>query len=213
MAAAAADAMTAALGQAVRERGQGSIAVSGGRTPKRIFPLMAAGPLDWAKITVTLTDERWVDADHGESNEKLVRDFLLNGNGAAARFVGLKSAGAGPQDGLEETEARLRGISWPLDVVFLGLGEDGHIASLFPGESISAGGNLSVAVAGTPARLARISLTPAALLNCRLIVLVLGGGEKNKVFQEALKPGPLDELPLRLILHQDRTPVSVYMTA
>ncbi len=213
MAAAAADAMTAALGDAIRERGQASIAVSGGRTPRCIFPLMASGHLDWAKITVTLTDDRWVDADHGESNEKTARDFLLDGNGAAARFIGLKSFGPEPRDGLAETEARLNSISWPLDVVFLGLGEDGHIASLFPGESISANGRLAIAVAGRGARLARISLTPAALLDSRLIVLVLSGEGKNRIFQEALKPGPPEAIPLRLILRQDRTPVAVYATA
>ncbi len=215
MAAAAADAMTAALKDAIGECGRASIAVSGGRTPRCIFPLMASGPLDWAKITVTLTDDRWVDTDHGESNEKLARDFLLNGNGAAAGFIGLKSSGPRPRDGLAETEARLNNISWPLDVVFLGLGKDGHIASIFPGESISgnANGKLAIAVGGRAARLARISLAPAALLDSRLIVLVLSGEEKNRVFQEALKPGPPEAIPLRLILHQDRTPVAVYTTA
>ncbi len=203
--------MADCLDGAVKERGHATLAVSGGRTPELIFPPLSRANISWPDITVTLTDERWVGADHPDSNEGLVRRGLLVGPAAQARFVGLKTPAPSSRQGREETETRLVGLSWPLDAVFLGMGEDGHVASLFPGDEdwMDAPGK-SVAVAPKGTRRPRVSLTPKALLSSRRIFLVLSGDEKNAAYDAALKPGPVSEFPLRLVLHQESVPVTVY---
>ncbi len=199
------------LREALDQRGRASLAVSGGRTPEHIFPLLARERLSWDRISVTLADERWVASDHPDSNEGLARRLLMQGPVAAARFVGLKTAAENPHDGREGSEAALSTLDWPLDAIFLGMGEDGHIASLFPGSDdwMDAPGR-ALAVAASDQRQARMSLTPSAILDSRHIFLIITGPEKRAVYDAALKPGPVGELPVRLILHQDRVPVSVY---
>jgi len=213
--AAIAEDMGNCLGEAIERRGQAVLAVSGGKTPRLIFPLLARRDLAWDKVCVTLVDERWMAPEHPESNEKLARDFLLKGPASKARFMPLKTPAETPQGGVEEVAARLNALSWPLDAVFLGLGEDGHIASLFPGDAAVGDApdevlGRCVAVAAKAERTARMSLSPSALLDSRRIFLVLSGAAKRAKFKEALSPGPPSELPLRLALLQDRVPVSAY---
>jgi 6-phosphogluconolactonase len=204
-----------ALADAARDglarRGVGALAVSGGRTPRRVLPLLAKEPLAWGKVVVTLTDERWVALDHADSNEAQARSLLLVGPAAKARFVGLKTAAATPKAGRAECEARLGQIPWPLDAVFLGMGDDGHVASLFAGDPTwRAAPGRCVGVPATSERNARLSLTPAALLDSRRILLVVAGAAKTDVYRQACRPGPAGVLPIRCVLHQDRVPVTVY---
>ncbi len=206
-----ADDLSGCLLEAIDKRGRATLAVSGGRTPEDIFPLLAHQPLAWDRITVTLADERWVDADDPDSNEGLARRLLLQGPASHARLVGLKTNSPTPFDGLVETEAALGALDWPLDGVFLGMGEDGHIASLFPGTGdwMVASGR-ALAVAATASRQARMSLSPTALLDSRQIFLIITGPEKRATLERARLGGPVGEFPVRLILHQDRVPVTVY---
>ena len=203
--------LVACLQDALEKRERASFAVSGGRTPEHIFPVLAEKDMAWDRISVTLTDERWVEPIHPDSNEGLARRLLLQGPASAARFIGLKTAAENPQDGREGSEAALSTLDWPLDAIFLGMGEDGHIASLFPGSDdwMDAPGR-ALAVAASDQRQARMSLTPSAILDSRHIFLIITGPEKRAVYDAALKPGSVGELPVRLILHQDRVPVSVY---
>jgi 6-phosphogluconolactonase len=206
-----ADALAASLRDGIARRGLGSLAVSGGRTPSHVFPQLAAVTLPWQNIVVTLTDERWVATDDPESNEGLARCRLLVGAAANARFVGLKTEAQTPGDGLAACAARLDAVPWPLDAVFLGMGEDGHVASLFaddPGWRSAKG--RCVAVPATPGRRPRISLTPAALLASRRVFLIVAGKEKTITYRRALELGPSAALPVRAILMQDRAPVTVY---
>ena len=201
---------------ALRARKTASFAISGGRTPEYIFPILSKKDLPWDKVSFTLTDERWVDISHKESNEGLARSLLLKGPASKASLVGLKNEWADPYKGQENCETGLMSLNWPLDGIFLGMGEDGHIASLFPIEKFtheenwlnSNGRVFPVAASGD--RRPRMSLTPRAILNCRQIFLVIIGPQKWSTYLNARSPGPIWELPVRIILQQKHTPVGVY---
>ena len=196
----------------VENYGQASIAVSGGRTPKHIFPILASKCLPWAQVSITLADERWVVPKHPDSNEGLARRLLMQGPAAAARFIGLMTSAKNPFDGQEKCGVALAGLEWPLDGIFLSMGEDGHIASLLPGESDWLGATTrTFPVAALGQRQARMSLTPRALLDCRHIFLVIIDTQKRATYDTAKRPGPVGELPVRLVLHQDQVPVTVYL--
>ncbi len=204
--------IAACLRDAVKKNGRATLAVSGGRTPQHIFPLLSGAELPWNRVAITLVDERWVDAEHPDSNEGLARRLLIQGPAAVARFTGLKTDAADPRDGCEETENRLARIKWPLDAVFLGMGVDGHIASLFPDGDWADSDGRAVGISASGDRQARISLTPRALLDSRHLFLVLSGPDKKAAYDRALRPGPVSELPVRLVLHQAAVPVTVYIS-
>ncbi len=200
------------LKENVSKRGSATLAVSGGRTPEYIFPKLSNADIPWEKVSITLSDERWVDPEHQDSNEGLARRFLVRNQAKKAHFVGLKTEHERPQDGLIECEKNLGSLCWPLDAIYLGMGEDGHIASLFPGVNYwSESHGLALAVPETNKRVARMSLTPESILKSRQIFLVISGSEKRAIYESAVQPGPATELPVRLILHQNRCPLSIYL--
>lgn len=194
-----------ALARALAERATASLVVSGGSTPRLYFPRIAACALDWRRVAVTLADDRWVDAADDASNEKLVRDFLLQGPAAGARFVGLKTAAATPHAGAGAAAAGLAALAHPYDAVILGMGDDGHIASLFPtAPELGAGldpasttrciGVTQPAYARPP--VARISMTLAELLDARLVVLAIQGESKRAALEAALAHGDAMRAPV-----------------
>jgi len=203
--------LAGALESALRRRGRAALVVTGGTEPRHVYPHLAGAEINWGGVSVTLTDERWVAADHADSNEKLVRGFLLQGPAAAAEFVGLKTPFDTPERGLDECAARLGDFPWPADAVYLGMGTDGHIASLFPGSAACEAGGHCVAAAGPAGSAARMSLSPAAILSARRIFLMAAGPEKRDVLNAAKAPGPVAECPVRLILHQDLAPVTAFL--
>ncbi len=205
----AAAGIAAGLEAALAARGRASLVVTGGRAPGPVYDRLAQMALDWPRIMVTLSDERCVAADAPESNERLVRARLLRGAAAQAEFIQLYGAG--------DPEPRLRG-RLPFDVVMLGMGEDGHVASLLPGmPGLAAamdpqGAALVRAVPagwGSPP-LARITLTLAALLAARTILILIAGDAKRRAVAAALEGA---DLPVRALLVQDRVPVRVLWTA
>lgn len=205
------------LRDAIAARGQAAYALSGGSTPGLVYPQLTRATVnwetvDWVKVTFTLIDDRWVPEDHEDSNQGLAERGLLQGAAAAARMVGLKTDAARPGDALDNVEKRLNSLAWPLDGAFLGMGEDGHVASLFPEDTrwADAAGR-AYAVPSMNGRHARMSFTPAALLDCRALHLIVFGAKKHAVLDKAMKPGPYQDLPIRLVLHQTQVPVTVFV--
>ena len=124
--------LAANLQAAIAARGLASLVVSGGKSPIKLFELLRAESLDWSKVCVALADERWVDPTDPDSNEKLVRDVLLKQAAAAARFIGLKNGAPTPDLGAVSAWETFARVPRPFDAVVLGMGDDGHTASLFP---------------------------------------------------------------------------------
>ncbi|MGI9334198.1 MAG: 6-phosphogluconolactonase [Gammaproteobacteria bacterium] len=206
---------TETLGQAISERGVASLVVSGGSTPKPFFEALRRAPLDWPRVSVTLADERWVAPDLPESNEALVRSTLLQGDAAQARFLGHKNGAASAVEGAPECARRLGAWPRPFDLVVLGMGDDGHTASLFPDApelplALSATAPLCLATTPASAAQARISLSLAALLQTRRIVVHIVGDRKWRVLQAARETGRVEDMPVRAVLGQGVVPVQVY---
>ncbi len=121
------------LRDGIHRRGQASLAVSGGSTPIPLFAKLAEMDLEWNKVTVSLVDERWVEPEARDSNENLVRTWLLRSKAATARFVPMKTPASTATQGEEACAILQRAIPLPYDCLILGMGNDGHTASLFPG--------------------------------------------------------------------------------
>lgn len=197
---------------AVAQRGQATLVLSGGSTPELFLEELSRQLVPWQSVTVTLTDERWVATDDAASNEGLVRRALLTGDAAEARLVGLKTEAATPAAGAAEAEARVAALPRPFDVVVLGMGEDGHIASLFPSHPAlePAGEHRLTQAVARDSGPARLTLTLRALLDSRRIILFFTGEKKWQTYRLALGRGPLSELPVRAILGRGREPIDVY---
>ncbi|WP_019938515.1 6-phosphogluconolactonase [Bordetella sp. FB-8] len=214
-------AQVAALVQAVRQPlaaaldadGSAVLAVSGGRSPVPLFHALRNADLDWSRVWITLVDERCVAPDHTDSNERLVREHLLAGQAAAACFAGLVRD---PADILGSLTAA-NGAARPITVALLGMGEDGHTASLFPGAPELAAGldpncpARYIAVTPPAAPYARISLNLSALLQARRLVLAIAGQAKRRVFDAACAAFSPD-LPISALIHQTQAPLDVYWT-
>lgn len=215
-ASALADVVRDALQTALAERGQASLVVSGGRTPATLFDNLSNMSLAWSRVQVSLADERWVDPSGESSNEHLVRSTLLKGAAQSANFVGLKTADATAQAGLSAAWGRLSKMPQPFDQVLLGIGDDGHFASLFPSavglaEALDEQAEPAcVAIEPLDAPFSRISLNLAALLRSRSIRIQICGEGKWAVYQRALEPGPFSEMPIRAVLRQRQVPVDIY---
>ena len=204
------------LDEAIGARGVASLILSGGRTPVRLLQQLGTEKVDWPKVWITLSDERWVETSSEDSNERLVRDHLLAQLSASAHFVGLKNPALTPEAGADWAWRALSRVPHPYDVVVLGMGDDGHTASLFPG-SLALARALDatappgcVAVNSLTAPHARVSLNLSALLDSRRIVLHIEGERKWQVYLRARTPGSVAELPVRAILQQREVPVDVF---
>ncbi len=211
----AADLIAAELRAAIEQRGQASFVATGGSTPGACYAALAQEDLDWSKVTITLSDERWVDTLTPQSNEYMVRQTLLSGRAAKAHFVGLKGRRGGIEEGAKRAEMVVRDLA-PFDVVLLGMGEDGHFASLFPNHPTLAQGLnaradryvIGVAPASPAPDVPRVSLTLAAVLHARLIVLLMAGDAKWRVINEAAGRDPKDA-PVAALLSQNGVPIRV----
>ncbi len=209
-----------ALRTAIAARGQASLAVSGGKSPIAIFEALRDQELDWSQVSIVLVDERVVPRDHAASNTALVAQHLLQGRAAQARFLPFFRElatvfNAEVLDALvSDATERISPLPWPLDVAVLGMGEDAHTASLFPGapgyaRAIATDERLAWVVPDTAPH-ARLTLTLNALLASRELVLSISGDAKLAVYRRAADKADT-ALPISLILNQTQTPVSVWI--
>jgi 6-phosphogluconolactonase len=216
LAVALADAVAENLKAGIAVRGQGVLAVSGGSTPAKFFAKLGKKKdIDWDKVSVTLVDERWVPETSDRSNALLVNEKMLQGPAAVAKFIPLYSGGEEPtKAALAKTGKLIAKLPTPFDAVVLGMGNDGHTASFFPG-----GDNLDAALteegqviamraagAGEP----RVTLTLPRLLDTAGLYLHIEGEEKAKVLEAALADGPAEAMPIRAVLRQIKTPLTIY---
>jgi 6-phosphogluconolactonase len=207
-----ADHIGAALHKAIKARGEASLAISGGNTPKGFFQLLSHYDLDWQKVTITLVDDRWVDPAHEDSNERLAKENLLQNQAANARWLGLKTADENAQDGLAEASQRIASISKPLTVTVLGMGGDGHTASWFPEatnlqELVDPEGVASLGACDpVTAPHQRITLTLPTVLNSGEIILHIVGNDKREILATAKDKN----YPVAHILEQTQTPLSTW---
>ncbi len=205
-----------ALSSSLADHGRASLAVSGGSTPVPLFERLSGLDIPWQKVVITLVDERWVAPSEPDSNEQLVQRHLLRNKAAAAAFVGLKNSAVTAGEGATECEQQLRQIPRPFTVLILGMGNDGHTASLFPGaEQLAAAtamdsGATCMAVTPTAAPHERMTLTLPAILDAGEIILHISGQEKKAVLEQAEAAGPPEKMPVRFVLRQQKTPVTVY---
>jgi len=211
----------AALQRGIKDNGQATFLVSGGSTPEPVYRELSKRPLPWQQINVALVDERWVERDASGSNQAFIENSLLQNYAAEAPFLGMKNAHASAAEGEADCERAYGELPRPFDVCVLGMGSDGHTASLFPhADGLAAAldpkaTQLCRAItaqqsAVTGSHTERMTLTLAAILQARDIKLLITGEEKLRVYREALLGSDEQEMPVRSILKQGLKSVSVY---
>ncbi len=209
---AVADTIAAAIRRRLEQDGTAAIAVSGGSTPVRFFQALARKTLDWRAVSITLVDERWVPADSPRSNAGLVQKNLLQGPAAAARFIPLADAATTPEHGKAKIERAIRALNLPFAAVTLGMGNDGHTASFFPGgdrlaEALNPSEGQIVETMHAPgAGEPRVTLTLPLLLAADMIAIQIEGAAKRAALDAARKPGPVADMPIRAVLAAQPAP-------
>jgi 6-phosphogluconolactonase len=204
------------LRAAVAARGVALLIVSGGKSPARFFELLSDMELDWTRVAVTLADERRVADDSPRSNARLAREKLLRNRAAAANFTPLADVRLPGDQELAAASARVAHLPLPADVVVLGMGDDGHTASWFPGaeglaEAMDPGARQLVApIVAADAGEPRLTLTGRVILRARAIALEIEGEAKLATFATALESGPEEAMPIRAVLRRAADRLTVF---
>lgn len=213
-----AEAIEKDLSTQLKTSANASIAVSGGKTPIAMYEQLSMADLAWQNVTITLTDERWLPNHHPDSNERMVKQYLINNKAAAARFIPLKTSSNTAEDGQESLDKTLGNELPSVDIVVLGMGADGHFASLFPHtialeQGLDAQSSLKCIAACAPVEpKERMSLTLSMLLTAKKIYLLISGDDKLAVYRGASQLDSDDRLslPISAVLTQSDVPVALY---
>jgi len=201
------------LARLLSEKKRVSIAVSGGSTPKVFFQALSEKKLDWSRVDIILVDERWVPLSDPNSNEAIVRRYLLQNEASVASLTPIKNKAPSPELGVSGCEKSLRELELPIDIVVLGMGEDGHTASLFPGmpnlmAALSSEALLYVVARPESSDFPRISLSARVISSASMVILHITGQPKRNALALACQKKNDLEMPIWSIIKQKE--ISVY---
>lgn len=204
------------LEAAIAIRGKATLAVSGGTTPVPLFKALSQQPLDWQHVSITQVDERWVGQNHADANAGLIQQHLLQNRASCAHFISMKTEESSPFEAQQTASKKLSAFAEHIDVVLLGMGEDGHTASFFPGantlpEALNMQSKI-LCVAVTPPRAAhdRMTLCLPAILSAQNLYLHITGTTKLAILQQAYTDGAIEDLPIRAVVRAAQTPLEIY---
>lgn len=199
------------LNETINKNGRASIAVSGGSTPILLFQKLSMLSIDWMQVDLTLVDDRWLEPTHSDSNELLVRTHLIKNNAIHVNFIPLKNKEKSASTGKNISQELIKAITLPFDIIILGMGNDGHTASLFPCcDELFMGMDLNnsdclIATNPKTAPYERISLTARVIGNARNIFLHLNGSSKIETLKIAMGLKDAEKMPIYYFLEKGLT--------
>lgn len=209
--------LASACAEGIEQRGRATLALAGGSTPMPVYRHLASHPLDWHAVSLMPGDERWVAHDHPACNLRAMREAFA---GSEPDFKSLTPDEPGREPSLDAANAALSDLTLPFDACVLGMGGDGHFASLFPGAPEleyaldPEADALATIVHPDPlpeeAPFVRISLTLAAIAASRRLILLIRGERKREVLKNALRSGLWTEFPVAALLTQPRLPLEIH---
>ena len=194
-----------ALKNNIDNNGSVSFVVSGGSSPVKIFNDLSKSDLDWSKVSVTLVDDRVVSSEHSDSNERLLKENLFINNASVAKFISLKS-----------DSDEVMNINRPFDIMLLGMGEDGHFASLFP-ELVDNSNYFDLSAnpeiiftepMGNPCH-KRVSMNLSMIMKSKKIILLVSSSAKSILVDQALEN---KYLPIHFLLNQQTKDIEIIKT-
>ena len=201
---------------ALDARGSCLLALPGGRTPLPIFARLAEAKLQWRKVTIIPTDDRLVPMDSEQSNVRNIAQAFLR---AGARVVPIATEIPDYKLAGNSADARLQDLPWPPDLCWLGMGEDGHVASIFAGPDLQDAldapkARRAVGVMPDPmpadAPVARVTLTRASILAARTLLITVTGQKKRELLEGAIADGQSSKLPIGRVLAEAEQPIDIH---
>jgi 6-phosphogluconolactonase len=204
------------IDSAVDARGSSLIAVPGGTTGPAVFAKLAAQKLPWKKLTIIPTDDRLVPMDDERSNVRAIAKAFLP---LGARVIPIATEIADYRLAGNSADARLQDLPWPPDLVWLGMGKDGHTASIFAGPDLQDAldapkARRAVGVMPDPlppeAPVARVTLTRSAILSARTVTITITGAEKRAILEQAIADGHSSKLPIGRVLAEAEQPIDIH---
>jgi 6-phosphogluconolactonase len=207
------------LRDGIAKDGRAVLMVSGGSSPAPAYKHLSTLDLNWQNIDVAMVDERWVAPTHEKSNEAFLKSTLLQNYGADANFITMKNEADTAVNGASACEAAYQQLKSPYDVTILGMGPDGHTASLFPNaQGLEQGLKTTDIVCAieaiqsdvTGSITERMTLTLNAIANSKVVKLLISGEEKLAVYKQAKAGGEVNDMPLRAVLNHPTINIEVY---
>jgi 6-phosphogluconolactonase len=203
------------LALSLKQGGRASLILSGGNTPKKLFEKLSLCDINWNKVIVSLCDERWVDTQNIDSNEYLIKTSFLKNYARNANFIGMYEKDKTLKQASIDYENRIKQELLPFDIVILGMGTDGHMASLFPNnekfeQAFGLNNKFCLDVTQKTPKYQRLSLTNRAILKAKHIFLHFEGKEKLRIYNLALKTNDINKYPISSIINQKIKNIEVY---